>query len=109
MLAFVASGEFVTNAQSTANPSNRAALEYMNAGGVINGYANGGEVRPQYASSSGSRQTVVMPSLEGMAISGTLAIGGDGLGRIIDGRIVKASAADAYRSDVALSGGRVSP
>ena len=109
MLALVASGEFVTNAHSTANPSNRAALEYMNAGGVINGYANGGEVRPQYASSSGSRQTVVMPSLEGMAISGTLAIGGDGLGRIIDGRIVKASAADAYRSDVALSGGRVSP
>ena len=52
MLVHAASGEFVTNAASTAIPSNRAALEYINRGGVIRGYANGGMVQPQYASNS---------------------------------------------------------
>lgn len=47
-------------------------------------------------------------SLDGMTIQGTLDLG-NGLSGFVDGRIVKASAADAYRSDVALSGGRVSP
>lgn len=93
----LATGEFVTNSTATAIPENRRALEYMNAGGSIKGYANGGFVQPQYASSSSRSTTVVVPSLEGMAISGVLEIGGDGLGRIIDGRIVKASDADARR------------
>lgn len=54
MFIHAASGEFVVNARQTANPANRRALEFINAGGVINGYANGGVVRPQYASSFGT-------------------------------------------------------
>jgi hypothetical protein len=50
MLIHAASGEFVTRASQTAIPDNRRALEYINAGGVIRGYANGGFVQPQYAS-----------------------------------------------------------
>ncbi|MGK2852732.1 MAG: hypothetical protein ACSLE3_01275, partial [Microbacteriaceae bacterium] len=47
----VATGEFITRSKQAAIPSNRAALEYMNSGGVITGYANGGMVgEPQYAS-----------------------------------------------------------
>ncbi len=53
MFIHAASGEFVTNARSTANPANRRALEFMNNGGTINGYANGGMVRPQYVSGGG--------------------------------------------------------
>jgi TP901 family phage tail tape measure protein len=53
MFIHAASGEFVTNAKSTADPANRRALEFMNNGGTISGYANGGMVRPQYVSSSG--------------------------------------------------------
>jgi hypothetical protein len=33
--------EFVNNAESTARPSKRRALEYMNAGGNINSWASG--------------------------------------------------------------------
>lgn len=44
MLIHAASGEFVTNARATSVPANRAALEYMNAGGTIHGYAGGGYV-----------------------------------------------------------------
>jgi TP901 family phage tail tape measure protein len=51
--------EFVSTASTTANPNNRAALEYMQGGGVIRGYAGGGYVTPSYvtpaySSSSGS-------------------------------------------------------
>ncbi len=61
MLLHAASGEFIVRASQTAIPSNRAALEYMNAGGVIRGYANGGYVQPQYASGSqGARMTPQM-------------------------------------------------
>lgn len=53
MVIRAAGGEFVTNARSTANPANRAALEYMNSGGTIHGYANGGYVQPvQYVPST---------------------------------------------------------
>lgn len=54
MFIHAASGEFVVNARQTANPANRRALEFMNAGGVISGYAGGGLVQPQYASAYGS-------------------------------------------------------
>ena len=61
MLLHAASGEFIVRASQTAIPANRAALEYMNAGGVIRGYANGGYVQPQYASGSqGARMTPQM-------------------------------------------------
>ena len=49
MVATVASGEFITRTAQAQIPSNRAALEYMNAGGVIRGYAGRGFVQPQYA------------------------------------------------------------
>ena len=61
MLLHAASGEFIVRASQTAIPSNRAALEYINAGGVIRGFANGGYVQPQYASGSqGARMTPQM-------------------------------------------------
>lgn len=44
-----ATGEFVVNTASTQR--NLAALQYINSGGVIRGFANGGEIQPQYASS----------------------------------------------------------
>jgi len=62
MVATVASGEFITRTAQAQIPSNRAALEYMNAGGVIRGYASGGFVQPQYARPSyggGSGSAVV--------------------------------------------------
>lgn len=40
----VATGEFIVNARQTAIPENRAALEYINSGGRIRGYAGGGYV-----------------------------------------------------------------
>lgn len=45
----LATGEFVTNADATSR--NRNALEYINRGGTIRGFAGGGEVQPRYASS----------------------------------------------------------
>ena len=39
-------GEFVSTQETTAVPANRAALEYMQRGGVISGYAGGGYVTP---------------------------------------------------------------
>jgi TP901 family phage tail tape measure protein len=53
MYIHAASGEFVTNARSTADPANRRALEFMNNGGSIQGYSNGGMVRPQYVTGGG--------------------------------------------------------
>jgi TP901 family phage tail tape measure protein len=38
--------EYVSNAMTTANPSNRAALDFMQSGGVVRGYAGGGYVAP---------------------------------------------------------------
>jgi hypothetical protein len=45
----VHAGEWVSTARTTANPNNRAALEYMHAGGVVRGYAGGGYVAPVYS------------------------------------------------------------
>lgn len=42
---FVHAGEFVSDADTTSNPDNRRALEYMHAGGTIRGYADGGFVQ----------------------------------------------------------------
>lgn len=55
-----ASGEFVVRASQTSIPANRRALEYINNGGVINGFANGGYIRPNYASSGGGGSTSYM-------------------------------------------------
>jgi TP901 family phage tail tape measure protein len=46
--------EFVSTAETTANPYNRAALEYMHRGGVIHGYAGGGYVTGNGSGASAS-------------------------------------------------------
>lgn len=46
----LATGEFVVRAREVAKPENRRILEAMNAG-LLKGYATGGYVQPQYASS----------------------------------------------------------
>lgn len=56
--------------------------------------------RPGFSASP--QQPAPQLSLEGMAITGTLMIGGDGLAQIVDGRIVKASQA----TFAPFSGGR---
>jgi TP901 family phage tail tape measure protein len=48
----VHAGEYVVRREQTAIPANRAALEYMNAGGVMRGYASGGLVAPAAAAAS---------------------------------------------------------
>ena len=57
VLVPMATGEFVTRTREAQKPANRPWLEYMNAGGQMppfggGGFANGGYVQPQYASSS---------------------------------------------------------
>lgn len=48
MLAMVASGEYIVNSDATTR--NLPALDYINRGGVIQGFAGGGQVQPRYAS-----------------------------------------------------------
>lgn len=50
----VHAGEFVSTAETVRSPANRAALEYMHAGGEISGYAAGGYVPSPASSSFGS-------------------------------------------------------
>lgn len=91
MLAAVASGEFVTRTSEAQKPANRPWLEYMNAGGQMppfRGYAGGGFVQPQYMSSS-PVVNVAAPSLEGAVITGQVELVGDGILRIVDGRITQ--------------------
>lgn len=52
----VHAGEWVSTAETVSNPANRAALEYMQSGGVIKGYAGGGYVA---AASTGGGATIV--------------------------------------------------
>lgn len=86
--AMLSNGEFVINAAATRR--NLALLHEINRGG-LRGYAAGGYVQPQYASHYGGGASVQMPSMDGLSITGRLEIGGDGLARIIDGRIVQNS------------------
>ncbi len=63
----VATGEFIVNARQTAHPANRAALEWINDGGVFPGFADGGYAgmpspfarQPMY-----ERTTVIRPPAE---------------------------------------------
>jgi len=82
MLIHAASGEFVVNADATQK--NLGLLEYLNAGGKIRGFADGGFVQPQYATSMSGSQVVVRPNLDGMAISGSLDLG-NGLTGLVEG------------------------
>jgi hypothetical protein len=47
VLIHAATGEFVVNTEAAQR--NKALLHYINSGGRIRGYADGGEVQPQYA------------------------------------------------------------
>jgi TP901 family phage tail tape measure protein len=74
------------------------AAEVALMGGQAGVYAFRDSLKKQgkYVASGGSgggSPTVAPLSLDGVAITGTLSIGGDGLARIIDGRIVQADAA----------------
>ena len=81
MYVHAAGGEFITNAAQTAIPSNRAALEFMNRGGVIKGYANGGYVTPvQYAPSGGG------PGGSSVSVSPMVSLAGATLVMSVDGR-----------------------
>lgn len=68
----LATGEFVTRASQVAIPENRRALEYMNAGGTIHGYAYGGFVQPLYATGPGY---AAAPAMAAPAPSITVHIG----------------------------------
>ncbi|MCJ1708713.1 hypothetical protein [Microbacterium sp. VKM Ac-2923] len=69
----LATGEFVVRAREVAKPENRRILEAMNAG-MLKGYATGGYVQPQYASSGSvvrvSTQQVTMPDRFTLMING---------------------------------------
>jgi hypothetical protein len=83
MLIHAASGEFITRASQTAIPENRRALEFINSGGVIRGYAGGGQVgfqpAPVYTPAPPRQQYMTAPSVSAqsgpMEISGTLDLG----------------------------------
>lgn len=80
--------EFVSTAETTANPSNRAALEYMHAGGVIKGYADGGYVNSSQFASSGPSSFSVAPvvSLKGATL--LMSVDGRQMTAVISDQIV---------------------
>ena len=87
-IAAVATGEFITNAEATER--NLGVLNYINAGGVIRGYANGGMVQGPIQYASSGLVTIVKQapaSLDGASITGRLKFDADGFVRLIDGRI----------------------
>jgi len=55
-------GEFVSTKETVANPANRAALEYMQAGGTIGSYASGGYVSAPAGPPSATWRVVEQPS-----------------------------------------------
>ena len=60
-----ATGEFVVNSAATA--ANLRLLEYINSGGKVAGFANGGQVQPQYAPPTLRLPTTsAAPALAGM-------------------------------------------
>src|SRR5690606_1183517 len=92
--------EFMMSNRHGQVDKNRFELEAANRGAKLQiaGYADGGtieanrQIRSQRSSYSPVRTstTSAQPSpvsLDGLSITGTFEIGGDGLGRIIDGRI----------------------
>lgn len=88
---YVHAGEFVSTQETLAKPSNRAALEFMHAGGDIDRW-----VTPPTSVWRSAPQHMVAPatqaapqSLEGVRITGRLDLG-DGITGLIDGRIVAA-------------------
>jgi TP901 family phage tail tape measure protein len=90
--------EFVINAAATAR--NRPALEAINAGRSVPGYAAGGYVQPAYT--PGTTQTSSAPSsLAGVLIEGTLDLGG-GLVGVMRG-VVRSEISDAQRSRTATA------
>ncbi|WP_290473939.1 phage tail tape measure protein [Leifsonia sp. 71-9] len=59
---WASNGEYMNTAKAASNPNNLAAMEYMNRGGEIRGYAGGGQIQPTYvpASSFASAPTVTV-------------------------------------------------
>lgn len=62
----VHAGEYVSTMETTAKPENRAALEFMQRGGTVRGYAGGGLVAPpRFASAPSQSAAPVSVSLAG--------------------------------------------
>lgn len=102
MLIAAASGEYVVRADQTSIPANRRALEYINAGGVIRGFENGGEVRPTYASAGPATQVPVIVQQQASGFPSQLTL-------MVDGReftaFVKEKAGDVVKGSAAWRDG----
>lgn len=99
--------EFVSTAETTANPDNRRALEFMHRGGVIRGYADGGYVdgrNIQYASSGshGATSVSVAPSVSLAGATIVMSVDGRQMTAVIQDQIVAADQSNAR----AISRGR---
>ncbi|WP_159622669.1 tape measure protein [Ruania rhizosphaerae] len=98
-------GEHMLTAREVQMAGGHSAIEAMRAeirsGRRMRAYATGGPVSRTFLPTAPSAPTVnvAAPSLDGMAITGRLEISGDGLARIVDGRIGSAltQQADSYR------------
>lgn len=71
ILARVSNGEGINTAAAMKHPANRAAMHYMNAGGIIPGFADGGMVRAfdlagRTRNAPGERQGNILTSLQGV-------------------------------------------
>lgn len=71
----------------------RARRRFASGGEASSSAQSYSNINPQPMRSSSQTITVAAPSLDGMSITGTLSMRGDGLADLIDGRIVAASQA----------------
>jgi TP901 family phage tail tape measure protein len=88
IVGVVHAGEFVSTQETLAKPSNRAALEFMHAGGDISTWRSA----PAHYATAAPAQAPI--SLDGLRITGRLDLG-NGLEGFVDGRIVAADRATA--------------
>lgn len=90
---WASNGEYMNTARAASNPNNLAAMEFMNRGGVIRGYAGGGQVQPTYvpASSFASAPTVNVPTPQYTVV--VQSKGGIDLTQYVDVRIEESNTA----------------
>lgn len=92
IIARLSNREYIVNAAATDR--NLPALDYINQGGTIQGFANGGEVQPRYASSSPSRMsTVPMVQAATFPDSVTLVIGDQEFTAYVKGQAAQVTSA----------------
>ncbi|MDN4595904.1 phage tail tape measure protein [Leifsonia virtsii] len=102
ILARLSNREYINTARATSNPNNLAAMEYMNRGGVIRGYASGGLVTPTYVAASSYPSTPVVnvsaPSLAGVVLSARIDGFAEPVRIMIDGAIQENEARQRRRT-----------